>query len=164
MVGVSCHRPGRRFTRVILSQRLSGPTVPNSSFPLSSPTTTRGAVYDRIVPHVPTNRYATRPAFAYRLSSVTSAKLLTGRIMPCRTITSVNLYVDNPSLILEYLVRRAPEVIGRSCLIELCIVRRGLGPTPHPGPISVDSCGYQTHVSAPRSEVRESCRWSRLTA
>jgi hypothetical protein len=28
-------------------------------------------------------------------------KLLTGRLMPCRTITSVNLYVDNPSLILE---------------------------------------------------------------
>ena len=34
-------------------------------------------------------------------------KLLTGRIMPFRTITSVNLYVDNPSLILEYLVRGA---------------------------------------------------------
>jgi hypothetical protein len=34
-------------------------------------------------------------------------KLFTGRIMPCRTITSVNLYVDNPSLILEYLVRGA---------------------------------------------------------
>jgi hypothetical protein len=34
-------------------------------------------------------------------------KLLTGRIMPCRTITSVNLYVDNPSLTPEYLVRRA---------------------------------------------------------
>jgi hypothetical protein len=29
-------------------------------------------------------------------------KVLTGRIMTCRTITSVNLYVDNPSLILEY--------------------------------------------------------------
>jgi hypothetical protein len=25
------------------------------------------------------------------------------------------------------------------------------------------SCGYQTHFSVPRSEVRESCRWSRLT-
>ena len=34
-------------------------------------------------------------------------KLLTGRIMPCWTITSVNLHIDNLSLILEYLVRRA---------------------------------------------------------
>jgi hypothetical protein len=34
-------------------------------------------------------------------------KLLTGRIMLRRTITSVNRYVDKPSLILEYLVRCA---------------------------------------------------------
>jgi hypothetical protein len=39
-------------------------------------------VYDRIVPRVPTNRYAKRPAFAYRLSSVTSCSTRTARADP----------------------------------------------------------------------------------
>jgi hypothetical protein len=39
-------------------------------------------VYDRIVPHIPTNRYAKRPAFAYRLSSVTSCSTRTARADP----------------------------------------------------------------------------------
>jgi hypothetical protein len=70
----------------------------------------------RIVPHVPTNRYVRRSAFAYRLSSVTSTQVLTGgMIMRWWTATSVNLDIDS---LVSFLNANwgAPEVAGRSCI------------------------------------------------
>jgi hypothetical protein len=80
-LGVSCHRPGRRFTRVILSQWLSGPTVPMPSFPLSTPnddtrrcgSASKGArkiASGRVAARGPTGNHALMTAFTGDIENI----------------------------------------------------------------------------------------------
>jgi hypothetical protein len=53
---------------------------------------------NRMVPHVPTNRYVMRRVFAYRLSFATNTEVLPGKITPWWTANSV-LYASMTSVV-----------------------------------------------------------------
>src|SRR3954469_8823716 len=96
MVGVSCHPPGRRFTRVILPRglRLRPHRTPA---PRSAPKRRLGGtVYDRIVPRVPTNQYAKRPACPYRdcLPSQEAARFVDERATDAFRLTPVAICLN----------------------------------------------------------------------